>query len=170
MLVSQELLDIIGNFDVHKFTSFSNHCIISCTLCTCFNSQIIYQCQLEPLPEKFPCFVDALDKYVQNIISPESRSKIDVFLNTAFEESDKAVEEFNSILYENARKCAKLVKRLPLSKKKRVNRKPWFSDSCKDLYNTVKRYEKLVNKFPQNADSISFLLTGSFQKFGTNLF
>jgi hypothetical protein len=115
MLVSQELLDIIGNFDVHKFTSFSNHCIISCTLCTCFNSQIIYQCQLEPLPEKFPCFVDALDKYVQNIISPESRSKIDVFLNTAFEESDKAVEEFNSILYENARKCAKLVKEMKLN-------------------------------------------------------
>jgi hypothetical protein len=34
-----------------------------------------------------------------------------------------------------------------LSKKKRVNRKAWFSDSCKDLYNTV------INKFPQNADN-----------------
>ena len=99
------------------------------------------------LPEKFLWSVDALDKYVQNINSPESPSKIDVFLNTVFEESDKAVEEFNSILYENARKSAKLVKRLPLSKKKRVNRKAWFSDSCKDLYNTV------INKFPQNADN-----------------
>ena len=29
-----------------------------------------------------------------------------------------------------------------------------FSDSCKDLYNTVKSYEKLVNKLPQNANSI----------------
>lgn len=52
-------------------------------------------------------------------------------------------------MYDNARKSAKLVKRLPLSKKKRVSLKPWFSDSCKDLYNTVKSYERLVNKFPQ---------------------
>ena len=62
------------------------------------------------------------------------------------------MEEFNSILYENAKKSAKLVKRLPLSKKKRVKRKPLFSESCRDLYNTVKIYEKLVNKFPQNAN------------------
>jgi hypothetical protein len=60
------------------------------------------------------------------IISPESASKIDVFLNTVFEESDKAVEEFNSILYENARKSAKLVKDFHCPKRKELIEKPGF--------------------------------------------
>lgn len=30
--------------------------------------------------------------------------------------------------------------------------KPWFSQSCSDLRNTVKNYEKLVNKYPFNGE------------------
>ena len=32
------------------------------------------------------------------------------------------------------------------------NRNPWFTESCRDLRNTVKHYEKLVNKYPQNTE------------------
>ena len=37
-----------------------------------------------------------------------------------------------------------------MQKLRRSTRKPWFSQSCTDLRNTVKSYEKLVNKYPQN--------------------
>lgn len=38
------------------------------------------------------------------------------------------------------------------TKKKGSNRNPWFTESCRDLRNTVKNYEKLVNKYPQNTE------------------
>ena len=38
------------------------------------------------------------------------------------------------------------------TKKKGSNRNPWFTESCRDLRNTVKHYEKGVNKYPQNTE------------------
>ena len=35
-------------------------------------------------------------------------------------------------------------------KRKNNTRKPWFSESCRDLHNTVKSYEKFFNKCPTN--------------------
>jgi len=57
-------------------------------------------------------------------------------------------------LYENALQSAKLVQKVSMlrTKKKESNRNPWFTESCRDLHNTVKNYEKLVNKYPQNTE------------------
>ena len=38
------------------------------------------------------------------------------------------------------------------TKKKGSNRNPWFTESCRDLRNAVKHYEKMVNKYPQNTE------------------
>ena len=40
-------------------------------------------------------------------------------------------------------------------KHKKYKKKPWFSESCEDLRNTVRHYASLMNKFPFN---------GSFRK------
>ena len=42
------------------------------------------------------------------------------------------------------------VKKMPGKKKRKFYKKPWYSNSCHDLRNTVKNYEKLLNKFPDN--------------------
>ena len=153
MLVSTDLLDLVGYFDVHNFTSLSNHCIISCSLLLGFNTQNNSKCQLDPLPNKFIWNQEAINSYIQNSNSSESRNKFDTFLNSTFTDPNDAVNSLNSILQENAAKSAKLIKRVPIFKNKRKakpKRKPWFGDSCQDLYNTVKNYEKLVNKNPEN--------------------
>ena len=36
-------------------------------------------------------------------------------------------------------------------KNKKTKKKQWFTESCKELRNIVRNYEKLVNKFPFNA-------------------
>ena len=154
MLVSTDLLDFVGYFEVHDFTSLSNHCPISCSLMTGFTSQIINKCQLDPLPNKFIWNQEAVDLYVQNSNSIESKDKFKMFLQTNFTNSDEAVAEFNSILHNNALQSAKLVKKVPIIKlqKKNPKQKPWFSESCRELRNTVKNYEKLINKNPQNTE------------------
>ncbi len=153
MLASIDLLEIIGTFDVHQFTSLSNHKPLSCNLYTCFNTKNIDQCQLDPLPDKFLWSVDALENYEQNIHSRENLSKLDEYVKTDYTDINCAVNDFNSILYENAKKSAKLVKRIPFKNKKRITkRKPWFSDSCRELRLTVKNSEKLVNKFLCNTE------------------
>jgi hypothetical protein len=50
-----------------------------------------------------------IDLYIQNSNSIESKNKFDVFLQSNFTDSDKAVESFNSILYEDALHSAQLV-------------------------------------------------------------
>ena len=111
MLVSIELLDLVGYFEVNEFTSLSNHCAISCSLLMGFTSQNVTQCQLDPLPKFFIWNQEAINLYIQNSNSVESKNKLDVFLQSNFTDSNKAVESFNSILYENALQSAKLVKK-----------------------------------------------------------
>jgi hypothetical protein len=110
MLVSIELLDLVGYFEVNEFTSLSNQCAISSSLLMGFTSQNVTQCQLDPLPNTFIWNEDAINLYIQNSNSIESKNKFDLFLQSNFTDSDKAVESFNSILYENALQSAKLVK------------------------------------------------------------
>ena len=67
-----------------------------------------------------------------------------------FDDSDSMVNSFNSILLDNANKSA-IQKKPNIKVKIKSKRKPWFSESCIELHNSVKNYEKMVNKFPQNA-------------------
>lgn len=58
--------------------------------------------------------------------------------------------EFNSILVEASLKSTKFIK-ISAKYKSKHKRKPWFSDSCSELRNIVKGYERLVYKFPFNS-------------------
>jgi hypothetical protein len=115
MLVSNELISKTGYFEVQDYTCLSNHCIISCSLLVSFNYSG-HQCQLDPLPTKFVWTQEAINNYIQNINSSESKNVIQRFLQSDFEDCDSAVSSFNSFLYENAVKSAKIVKRYPVSK------------------------------------------------------
>ena len=84
-------------------------------------------------------------------MSKATQTKLASFTNNSITSSDSAAQSFTSIVYESAIKSAKLINKMPnLKNQKKSKRKPWFSDSCNDLRNTVKRYEKLVNTFPYN--------------------
>ncbi|CAG2232931.1 unnamed protein product [Mytilus edulis] len=155
MLVSKELLHIVGYFEVHDFTSLSNHCIISCSLLIGFiMPQNTPQYQLDPIPNKFIWTPEAINLYTLNSNSIESKNKFEQFLKSTFKDSESAVNSFNTILYENALKSAKLVKKVPVRNKNqnRLKRRPWYSESCRELGVTVKNYAKLVNKHPYNSE------------------
>ncbi|CAG2256217.1 unnamed protein product [Mytilus edulis] len=64
------------------------------------------------------------------------------------------VGEFNYILIETANMFTKFTKRGKPKRNKynKTQKKPWFSESCEDLRISIKNYEKLVNKFPFNAE------------------
>ena len=147
IIVSQEFINSIGYFEVHNFTSLSNHCALSCTLFSCFG-QCVEQCPLDPLPGKFLWTSEAIEKYSQYINSPQCHRELDQFMNTDFTDSEKAVTAFNTILIENAKKSAKFITKMPVLNCKKLKRKTWTSDNCIDLHTSVKNYAKLVNKFP----------------------
>ena len=63
---------------------------------------------------------------------------------------ETVVNSLNSILCDTALKSTKFVKKGMGKRSNKQNKKPWFSDSCHDLYITVKKYCSLVNKFPEN--------------------
>ena len=64
--------------------------------------------------------------------------------------TETTVKNLNSILCDTALKSTKFVKKRMGKRSSKQNKKPWFSDSCHDLYITVKKYCSLVNKFPEN--------------------
>jgi hypothetical protein len=57
-----------------------------------FTSQNVTQCQLDPLPNKFIWNQEAINHYIQNSNSIESKNKFDVLLQSNFTDSDKTVE------------------------------------------------------------------------------
>jgi hypothetical protein len=63
---------------------------------------------------------------------------------------ETAVKNLNSILCDTALKSTKFVKKRMRKRSSKQNKKPWFSDSCHDLYITIKKYCSLVNKLPEN--------------------
>ena len=92
MLVSIELLDLLGYFEVNGFTSLSNHCAISCSLLMGFTSQNVTQCQLDLPPNKFIWNQEAINLYIQNSNSIESKNKFDVFLQSNFTDSSHLIQ------------------------------------------------------------------------------
>ena len=82
-------------------------------------------------------------------------------MNETFDETESIVDNFNLILTENAQKSAKFISNTRKNRnlQKKTKRKPLFSESYTDLFNSVKNYEKLVNKYPlmQNVENICIL-------------
>ena len=140
----------VGLFQVLEFTSLSDHCPILCS---------IYACQpvlgnnatcLSPLPDKFIWSENAIQSFKENVICNHAQHRLESFMKSDFKDTNSMVEAFNNILVDIAKKSAKLVKDKYLNFRKK-KKKPWFTESCKELRNIVKNYEKLVNKFPFNA-------------------
>ncbi|CAG2254084.1 unnamed protein product [Mytilus edulis] len=68
-LISEELIDSIGYFVVHDFTSLSNHRPISCAMFANFLSVPCDSHQLDSLPGKFLWTDEAIASYTENIQS-----------------------------------------------------------------------------------------------------
>ena len=151
-IVSQQLLSQIGYFEVLDFSTLSDHCPIVCSMLVNSKIKVAKAPKLDPLPGKFIWSDDAIQKYSRSMNSPETYRRLQNFMSMDFNEADDIVKEFNSILVDASFKSTKFIRNQAKPNNKTKNkRKPWFSDSCTELRNTVKSYEMLVNKFPFNS-------------------
>ena len=141
----------ISSFTVHDFTPLSDHCATSCTLLTSFfDNTNTQQAYLEPLPGKFVWDSEAINRYSTLIQNNKSKTKLQQFLSRKYSNCNEAVNDLNTILQETAMASAKFIKGRIKKQTNKPKRKPWFSESCDDLYKTVKHYAFLINKFPFN--------------------
>jgi hypothetical protein len=140
-LVSCNLLHGIGNFIVNDFTPLSDHCPISCSILTCFQGDNNgMNANLDPMPGKLIWDEETISRYNTNNQIIQVKQKLE----------ETAVKILNSILCDTALKSTKFVKKRMGKRSSKQNKKPWFSDSCHDLYITVQKSCSLVNKFPEN--------------------
>ena len=137
--------------NVCDFTQFSDHCPINCAFFINFCRPYDNSLLLDPLPGKFIWINDALSPFNENMQSNTVKNKFTEFMNTSFEDCEAITNSFNSILIDCAKQSAKFVKKYPRKKNKsKVIKKPWFSQSCSELKNSVTSYLKLVNKSPES--------------------
>ena len=148
-LVSNQLFQGIGSFEVNDLTDLSDHCLINCSLLTCFYNKK-HRDNLIPLPGKFIWDNVAIENFITNLKSEPIKHKLQDFLMDTTDNSDSVVEKLNSILHETAKMSAKFIKGKIPNKKVKRKKKEWFSDSCRELRNTVKSYLSLINKYPNN--------------------
>lgn len=153
-IVSNDLLSSVGFFKVSEFTALSNHCPIVCGLMSDCKSELHCSSKLSELPGKYIWTEHSILSFKENLQSRPIKGKINNFLNKDFSDVNDIVKDFNSILTETADMSTKFVKKVNFSRGKYVknNKKPWFSESCLELKNMVKMYEKLVNKCPFNVE------------------
>ena len=151
-VASANLLPIICNFYVHDFTTLSDHCSISCTILTSFytSDPSSDKTKISPHIGKFLWNPESINRYTAKIQSTDIRHKLTKFQEIKFKTSDEAVTHFNNILQEAAMSSAKFIRGKIKNKNNKSKRKPCFTQSCKDLRNTVKHYASLINKFPFN--------------------
>ncbi|KAK3101032.1 hypothetical protein FSP39_000386 [Pinctada imbricata] len=151
-IVSKEIYNLIGYFEVHEFSSLSNHCPISCSILTSYLVDKTSKLELNPLPAKFVWDNDSISKYIENINKKGNVDKFKNFTSREFHSINSAIDEFNNLLLTVARESTKVIH--PKAKvkniKKKQKNKPWFNESCRDLRISLQGYVKLVNKFPQN--------------------
>ena len=95
------------------------------------------QTHLDPLPGKFVWNTESLDTCTctEKIQSQGPRHKLHLFLKQEFDNCNKAVHAFSFLLCETASESKKIIKGHAQQRKPRAKKKPWFSDSCKDLHN-----------------------------------
>ncbi|VDI81224.1 Hypothetical predicted protein [Mytilus galloprovincialis] len=90
--ISEELIDSIGYFVVHDFTSLSNHRPISCAMFANFLSVPCDSHQLDSLPGKFLWTDEAIASYTENIQSQMFKNKLANFIAKSFNDSDSITE------------------------------------------------------------------------------
>ena len=148
-VASGEMFNKIAQFRFHALTSLSDHCAINCSI-MCFGIKVNHttQTHLDPLRGKFVWNTESLDTYTEKIQSQDIRHKLHLFLNQEFDNCNKAVHAFSSLLCETASASTKFIKGHAQQRIPKAKKKPWFSDSCKDLHKVVKKYAKLVKMFP----------------------
>ncbi|CAG2234819.1 unnamed protein product [Mytilus edulis] len=152
-IVSNELFNSVGFFQVHEFTALSNHCPIVCGILSNIVKSCNFSSKLEDLPGKFIWSDEAIELYKTNIQSKNIKDKFNNFIQKDFGEVNEMVGEFNSILIETANMSTKFIKRgKPKRNKSNKTQKNHGFLNRKDLRISVKNYEKLVNKFPFNAE------------------
>jgi hypothetical protein len=136
---------------VNGFTPISDHCPISCSLLTHFyDHRTDHNTKLDPLPGKFIWDEEAINRYTTNIQSLNVKQKFQVFMSEDHSDCESAVSNFNSIKYDTALMSTKFIKRRTVKRQITSKKKPWFSESCQELYKTVNRYCSLLNTFPGN--------------------
>ncbi|CAC5375985.1 unnamed protein product [Mytilus coruscus] len=153
-IVSNELLSSVGFFKVHEFTVLSNQCPIVCGILSNIANNCIFSSKLDDLPSKYIWSDEAIELYKTNIQSKNIKDKFNNLIQKDFGEVNKMVGKFNSNLIETANMSTKFIKRgKPKRDKSNKTRKnTWFSESCEALRISVNNFEKLVNKFPFNAE------------------
>ncbi|CAC5402490.1 unnamed protein product [Mytilus coruscus] len=158
LCTSEELIDSIGYFVVHDFSSLSNHRSISCAMFANFSSVPCDLHKLDSLPGKFLWTDEAIASYTENMRSQMFKDKFANFIAKSFNDSDSITESFNLILLDCAKQSAKLINKKPIQKLRKSTRKPWFSHSC--INSLVLRY---INERKVWKDAVAHcdLLNGS---------
>ncbi|CAC5368664.1 unnamed protein product [Mytilus coruscus] len=97
-LTSEELIDSIGYFVVHDFTSLSNHRPISCAMFANFSSVPCDLHKLDSLPGKFLWTDEAIASYTENMQSQMFKDKFANFIAKSFNDSDSITESENTLV------------------------------------------------------------------------
>lgn len=149
VLAEERLLSKVSKFKVHEISALSNHCLLSYSIqSNYFISKMTTK--LDSLPVKFIWTDNSKVSFQTNITNKESKNKLQNYLTKKFINTEEAVTDIQNIIISAAEKSLKLIK---YSKKpKSIKQKHWYTQSLQDLRNTLKRYEKLVNKNPANND------------------
>jgi len=162
-ICDNSLFNIVTRMEVHPPQFQSIHAPISAQLSTKFQIQTPDNELLPTIPKiKWDEFRSGTYKKLLNQSINLERVKIleskltHDLLNK--EDLEECTKELTNILYSNASKCFRIVKKLR-KRKIKVKNKPWFSKDCVSLKKRLTNISKLLQKSPHDP-----LIRGNFIK------
>ncbi len=149
-LISKDIFSIVESFNVLPLTEFSDHRPLSLNLNTsniCDSPKDSEEFPITCAPGKYIFANGSKTKYIDALQDPLLHQKICDFNTKVYDTNvDSAVDDFNFILKEAAKKSARYIRP---KIRKRVT-KPWFDTDCFNARCDFLFRKKLYDKFPQN--------------------
>jgi exonuclease III len=155
MILSEELLQRIQYFHVHKIRSFTDHCMVSMQMkCNVIKPIHVSEVNLKPMPQKYKWDENSIQRY-QHALSDSNVQKSIADILTQTNESQKAdidgiAKQLNQAFNLAAEKSLRKTKPIMITKTKKVN-KPWYDRSLQQLKRSINIKAKAFTKQPWNS-------------------
>ncbi len=144
-IISKELSHLPDSFTVLPLTEFSDHKPLSLVLNVHYHEEDVITDDIltTDAPGKFVFNAYSKTKFVNTLLLPETRQRIDTFVNHVYSYSqqdiNEAVTDFTNIVKSAAKVSTRFVKVKP---RKKLS-KPWFDANCfeaRQTFNFIKNY------------------------------
>ncbi len=152
-IVSKTMFDKVNSFTVQSLTDYSDHCPLSLSVKMHKPQEHKDDTELLHLPSRYIWNDDSGQKLLNELSMPETCNTFLDFMKNDYASTacgvDAAVEDFESIIHQTAKKC---IKRKTVKQPRKYRKRFVFNQQCYTIRQQLHYVRNLLERYPQNRE------------------